>query len=213
MKPGSALAVGLAASVRVADAGVGDLFDLRREEPDFARPKLVEHLLLRPENADALDRLHGARRHQFDFLALLQEAIDHPHQHDDAEIGVVPTINQQGLKGCIDIALGRRQAGDDGFEHQIDANARFCRGEHGLRGVQADDVLDLLLYTLRLGGRQVDLVEDRYDLVLVVERLINIRQGLRLDTLRRVDHQQRTLASRQRAGDFVGEVDVARRVH
>ena len=63
------------------------------------------------------------------------------------------------------------------------------------------------------GGRQVDLVQHRHDLVVVVERLIDIGERLRLDALAGIDDQQRALTGRQRAGDFVGEVDMARRVH
>ena len=40
-----------------------------------------------------------------------------------------------------------------------------------------------------------------------------LRHGLRLDALPRVDQEHGALAGRQRAGDFVGEVHVAGRVH
>jgi hypothetical protein len=49
--------------------------------------------------------------------------------------------------------------------------------------------------------------------VVVVERLIDVGERLRFDALARIDHQQRTLAGGQRARDFVGEVDMAGRVH
>ena len=38
--------------------------------------------------------------------------------------------------------------------------------------------------------RQINLVENRNDLVVVVERLIDIGQRLRLNALARIDHQQ-----------------------
>ena len=37
-------------------------------------------------------------------------------------------------------------------------------GEDGVMGVYADHLLDFLLYLLGVGGRQVDLVNDRNDL-------------------------------------------------
>ena len=61
-------------------------------------------------------------------------------------------------------------------------------------------------------ARQVDLVDDRDDLEVVVDREIGVGQRLRLDALRRVDEQQRAFAGGQRARDFVAEVDVAGRV-
>ena len=79
--------------------------------------------------------------------------------------------------------------------------------------VEADDLLDLLRARLRVGGGQVDLVDHRHDLMVVLDRLIDVGQRLRLDALRRVDHQQRAFAGGEAAADFIGEVDVAGRVH
>ncbi len=60
--------------------------------------------------------------------------------------------------------------------------------------------------------RQVDLVQDRHQLVIVVDCLINVGQRLGFHTLRCVHHQQRTFAGRKRAGHFIGKVDVTGRV-
>ena len=81
-----------------------------------------------------------------------------------------------------------------------------------LRGVDADHLLDLLADALGLGGRQVDLVQHDDDLVVVVDRLVDVGQRLRLDALGGVDDQQRALAGGQRARHFIGEVDMAGRV-
>ena len=89
----------------------------------------------------------------------------------------------------------------------------FAEHSTALTGVDADDILDLLPYALRLGGRQVDLVQDRHDLVIVVDRLIDIGQGLGLHTLAGVHHQDRALAGGQGPADLIGEVYVAGRVH
>ena len=78
--------------------------------------------------------------------------------------------------------------------------------------VEADDVLDLALALVRLRARQVDLVDDRDDLEVVVDGEVGVGQRLRLDALRRVDQQQRALAGGERARDLVAEVDVAGRV-
>ena len=79
-------------------------------------------------------------------------------------------------------------------------------------GVEADHVLDLLAHPVGLRRRQVDLVQDRHHLMMVVERLIDIGERLRLDALGRVDHQQRALAGGERSVHLIGEIDVARRV-
>ena len=134
----------------------------------------------------------------------------HAHQHDDAEIGVVPAVDQQRLQRRGLVALRRRQARDDGFEHALDIEAGLGRDGDGVGRVEPDHLLDLLPDALRLGGGQIDLVEHRHDLMTGVERVIDVGQRLRLDALRRVDDQQRSFARRQRTRDLVGEVDMAR---
>ena len=76
----------------------------------------------------------------------------------------------------------------------------MAEASDGVGGVEADHVLDLLAHPVRLGGGQVDLVQHRHDLVVVVDRLVDVGQGLRLDALARVHHQDRALAGRQASG-------------
>ena len=117
------------------------------------------------------------------------------------------------LSGAVRSPLGGGILRDDRLEHVVDADAGLGAGEHRLAGVEADDVLDLLADLLGLGGGEVDLVDDRDDLVVVLDRLVDVGERLRLDPLRRVDHQQRAFAGGEAAADLVGEVDVAGRVH
>ena len=49
--------------------------------------------------------------------------------------------------------------------------------------------------------------------MVVLDRLVDVGERLRLDPLRGVDHQQRALARGKAAADLVGEVDVAGGVH
>ena len=79
-------------------------------------------------------------------------------------------------------------------------------------GVVADQVGHLLRGAVGVGLRQVDLVDDRDDLEVVLDREVGVRERLRLESLRGVDDEQRPLARLQRPRDLVGEVDVARRV-
>src|SRR5687768_11662859 len=101
------------------------------------------------------------------------------------------------------------EARDDRLENVADAGAFFRARQDGAAAVEADDVLDLPLALLGLRARQVDLVDDRNDLETVVYGEIGVRQRLRLDSLRRVDEQQGTLARRQGSRDLVAEIDVA----
>src|SRR5262249_47939779 len=147
--------------------------------------------------------------HHADALVFLQRAVDDTHQHHDAEIEVVPAIDQQRLEGGIAVAPGGWQAGNDRLQDSLDVEARLGRDQNRIRGIEADHVLDLLPDLVGLGGRQIDLVEDRHDLMVVVERLVDVRQRLCLDALARVHDQKRALAGRQAAVDLIGEIHMS----
>ena len=155
----------------------------------------------------------GVGAHHHDLLALLQLAVDDAHEHNDAKIGVVPGIDQQRLQRRFLVPLGGRQALDDGLQHKVDVQAGLGRNRHGVRGVEANHVLDLLLDAVGLGGGQIHLVEHGHDLVARIECVVDVGQRLRLNPLRSVHDQQRALARSQRARHLIGEIDVAGRVH
>ena len=73
-------------------------------------------------------------------------------------------------------------------------------------------MLDLGGAALRVGRRQVDLVEHGDDLEVVLDGLVAVGQRLGLDPLGGVDQQHRPLAGGQRPAHLVAEVDVAGRV-
>jgi hypothetical protein len=86
------------------------------------------------------------------------------------------------------------------------------RDGQDLLALGPDQIHDLLGPLLRLGAREVDLVEDRDDLEPGVHGEEQVAEGLGLDTLRGVDDEDGALAGREGAGHLVGEVHVARRV-
>ena len=114
--------------------------------------------------------------------------------------------------GACAVALRRRDPLDDRVEHVLDAGARLRRDAKHAVGVVGEQVGELLRDAVGVGLRQVDLVDERDDLEVVLDREVGVRERLRLDPLRRVGDEQRALARLQRARDLVGEVDVARRV-
>jgi len=92
------------------------------------------------------------------------------------------------------VTLRRRQASDDRLQHLGHVLPGLGRNLNRVRGVEPDHVLDLLLHRRRIGGRQIDLVEHRHNLMAGVDRLVNVGKRLRLDALAGVHHEQRALA-------------------
>ena len=128
---------------------------------------------------------------------------------DDAPVLVVGRVEDQRPQRRLGVALGRRDAGDDGVEQLGHPLPRLGRDVQDGLGRQSQHVLDLERAADRVGRRQVDLVEDRHDLEIVLDGLVAVGQRLGLNALGGVDQEHGPLAGRQRAGDLVAEVDVA----
>ena len=197
---------------RIADLRRRELFDARDDEAHLPRRKRFQVLRFRRENADVLDGILGPRGHQLDLVLRPQRTVDDAHEHDDADVIVEPGIDDERLQRRLCIALGRRHLGDQRLEHVLDAEARLRAAAHGIRRVDADDVLDFRDGALGIGRGQIDLVEHGYDFDAEFDRRVAVRDRLRLDALARIDDEQRAFAGRQRAADLIGEIDVPGRI-
>ncbi|CDN46190.1 hypothetical protein BN871_LI_00040 [Paenibacillus sp. P22] len=197
---------------RVADARVLDILDAGDDEADISYGKLVHDAHARLEGSDLDDLEFSAGRHEVDLGAGLDAAVDDAHVDDDALVRIVVGVEDQRLERLVGISRRSGNLLDDLLQNLLDADARLGGSEDGVARVEPDDILDLLLDPLRLRARQVDLVDDRKNLQVVVQRQIDVGQRLGLDALGRVHDQQRALAGREAAGNFIREVDVSGRI-
>ena len=181
----------------VADTRVGNRLHPGINEADLTRAKLVHRRRLRREHPDPFDDMRRTGAHHPDFHTLLDLAMAHPHQRHHAEIGVIPAVHQQcGQRGSR-VALRRRHLRDDSFQNIGNANTRLGAAFDGVIGRKTDYLLDLAAHPFRFGGGQVDLVQDRHHLMISLDGLVDIGEGLRLDALAGINHQKRSLAGRQ----------------
>jgi hypothetical protein len=149
---------------------------------------------------------------QANLLAEPQFAVEHPQQNDDAAVRVEPGIENQRAQGPRGRALRMGHQVNDMLQNLVHPNTLFCAHQHGIAGIQPDDGFDLFANALRFGGRQVDLIDDRDDFQVVMQREVGIGESLRLHALRGVHYQQRAFAGLQAARHLVGKIDMARGV-
>ena len=178
----------------VAHARVDDVLDRRRDVTHLARGQPLGRPRPRRKPADLIDLVHLTRVHHPDLGPRQDLAVDHPHVGDDAAVGVVMRIEDQGAQRLRRIAVRRRYAVDDGLENLVRPHPQLGRGEDDLIPRDPGYVGDLFGHHLRLSRVEVDLVDDRDDREPRLDRLVQVGKRLRLDPLRRVDHQDRALA-------------------
>ncbi len=189
-----------------------DVLDPRDQVADFPRPQpLLGQGIGRP-GPDLLHVVHGSRLHEAQPLPRPQRPVHDPDGTHDAAVLVVGGVEDQRAQRRRGVTDRRRDPGDDRVQELPHTLAGLRRDVQYRLGRQPEHVLDLECAAHRVGRRQVDLVEHRDDLEVVLEGLVGVGQRLRLDPLARVHEEDRPLARRQRPRDLVAEVDVTRGV-
>ena len=167
---------------------------------------------LRREEPDVVDLGLGSGLHRANRLALGERPVDHPDVRDHAAVLVELGVEDQRPRRRVGVSARRRHAGDQLVEHVGYALAGLGADPSDAVSGLAEELRDLLGHALGLGTGEVDLVQAGDQLEPRVDRQVGVRDRLRLDPLARVDHEQRTLARRERPRHLVGEVDMAGRV-
>ncbi len=149
-----------------------------------------------------------------DHVALAQTAFLHAHENRDAHVRVEPRVEDQRLRRG---ASGSPRGGGTSSTMRSRSSRMplpvFAEIGNTLVGVEADHVLDLLRGAIGVRSRAGRSCSTTGTIVEVrLEREVRVRERLRLDALRRVDHEDRALAGLQRARNLVREVDVPGRV-
>ncbi len=186
----------------IADARVGHFLDRRREEAHLAGPQLRQHFLLRAEDADALHLIVAAGGHHLHLLAALEHALFDAHQHHDAEIGVVPAIDEHGLERLVGVARQAR-----GSRSTIASSTAFTLRPVLAETPTASDAsmpitssICFLTRSSSADGRSI-LFRTGQDFEVVVERLIDVGERLRFHALARIDDQDGAFAGGKRLRD------------
>ncbi len=198
---------------RVADRGPVHVLDRGRDPADLAHAEAFARRALGREHAHLVDLVAAPGRHHQQLVARADFTLHDAHQRHHAQVVVEPRVDDECLQLVGRARLWRRDAGDDRFQHRLDVLPGLGADRDRLAGIDADHGLDLGLGALDVGRRQVDLVEHRHHFQALLDRRVAVGHRLRLDALRRVDHQQRAFARGQAARHFIGEVDVTGRVH
>ena len=197
---------------RLTAAGLADQLDAGDQVADLARTELLDRRRHRAAHADLDDLVVGLGLHEQHLVGTGHAAVHHPHAGHDAAVLVVLAVEDERLQRRVRIAGRGRDALDDGVEQLAHALAGLGRDAQDLIGGDAEHVLDLGGEAIRVGRREIDLVEGGDDLEVVLQRQVAVGQRLGLDALGGVDDEHHALAGGQRAADLVAEVDVAGRV-
>ena len=197
---------------RVADLHVRRGLDPRADIPHVPGPDLLPGLHLEFQHAYFVGVVLAARVEKLHVVALAQRAVEDAEIGDDPAEGVEHRVEDQRLQRRALVARGSGNAVYDRFQHLFDAQSRLARCQQNILLPASYEVDHLILHLVDHRRIHVDLVQHGDDLQVVPHGEVEVRNRLRLNALRGVDHQQRPFARGDCARHFVREVDVSRGV-
>jgi len=188
------------------------IFDAGDHVADLSTAQRVLRRPFRRKKSHLLSVVAAAGRHEREFVPACELPVDYPHECHHANIRVKPGIDDQRFQRRIRLACGRGNVFDDLRQQIGHIFTRLRADPEGTRRVNTDDFLDFFRDPIRVGSRQIDLVQHRQHFQIELHGGIAICNALRFDTLGCIHHQHCPFASRQRSRYFVRKIDVPRRI-
>ena len=123
---------------------------------------------------------------ELDFVALGNRAVDNLIVGDDATEGIEDGVEDKSLQGSFGISYGRWHTLYDGIEDFVDALSRLTTGKEHFVWIYSQQTNDLVLHLFGRSAWQVDLVDHWDDGQVMIDRHVEVADGLRLYSLRSV---------------------------
>src|SRR5699024_3612709 len=184
----------------IANLGLADVIHSGDEVAHLADAKALGLRRAWGDDTDVEGVVLRTGGHHLVLLTVVQATVHHADVGHHTAVGVVHRVEDQRAGRSIRVAHRVRHEFADPVQQLRHALARLARDAQDLIRLAADDVGQLLGVLIRVGGREVDLVQDRNDLQVLIHREVKVRQSLGLNTLGGVDQQDRTFTRLEGAG-------------
>ena len=195
---------------RVADTGLRDGFDGGHDIADLAGPQTVP-LFERgsPHVSKFHDLKFGAGCHHANGIPTAQAAVYDADIDDDAPVAVVDGVKDKGAKRRILVSLGRWNVVNNLLQYLFHILTGLGGDPRCILTVEADYVLHLFGHPVRVGRREIDLIDDRDDFQVMVQGEIGIGKRLRLYSLSGVNDENSPVTGSEGTRDLIVEVHMA----
>ena len=150
--------------------------------------------------------------HHHKLCTLLYASVKDTNGCDNAAIFIEIRIKNERFERSFWITRRRRDEVDNGFEQVVNAFSCFSGYEHRIICSNSKLIFYFLLNFRRMCRREINFVDSTHDIEICVHRKICVRNRLSFDSLRGVHDEDRAFARGKRARNFVGKIDMARRI-
>ena len=99
------------------------------------------------------------------------------------------------------------------LQYVIDPDPIFCGNQRCVLGFNSNHILNLVFNPFRICTWQIDLVDHRKNLEIMIQCQIYICQCLRFNSLSRIHHKNCPVAGRKASADLIIEIHMSRRIY
>ncbi len=132
--------------------------------------------------------------------------IDHTNKNNNAFIHIIFHIENKRFERLTRITIRRRNKTYHLLKQKVDIKALFRRNFLNIFFLELKNFLELTDSFVQVDVSDIDLVNDRHDLKIIIDRQIIIGHSLRLNTLRCINDQQRPFTGFQRLLNLIGKI-------
>ena len=198
--------------------GVGDgiahlylhgAFDARDDVSHIAAGDLAGGVQLEFQGTHLFSIVLHAGVEEFDFVARPNRAVQDLEIGDDAAEGIEDRVENQRLQGGVGISFRSGNLVHNGIQDGRYALARTGRYLEDIFRRAAQQVAHLVRHHLHLRAFHIDFVQDGDDFQPVVDGQVEVGNGLGLNALRGIHHQQGALAGSDGARHLIRKIHVS----
>ncbi len=156
---------------RIADVDFAERLNIRDDVADVSKFERARCAHLRREDADFGTLENALVGHRQKSRPGRKGPVHDSQVADDAAIRIELSVEDQRAQ-MIAVSLWRRNALDDRLQDGFDTDPVLGAGENAFALLHHEQFFDLAHDALGIGGRQVDLIDDRDDREFVLERQV-----------------------------------------
>ena len=193
----------------ITHPGIMNVLDGRGDIADIPCLQLLQRFIIRRSGADFHHLKSGPGVHHPDRHAGPYRPGNNSHKADRTPVIVIERIENQCLKRCIRISLRCRHGPDNLLKDFINADPCLGGNQRRLICRKPDDLLNLASHLVRSCAGEINLVDDRQNLQIMLQCHIDVGQCLCLNALCGIHHKQCALTGSQCTADLIGKVHMA----
>ena len=151
--------------------------------------------------------------HKANIAALFNASFLNSTENDNPSIAVIEGVKYQCLKGILRTPFRCGKTMHHRFQYFFHIQTGFCGNLRCIHRFKTDYIFNFMGNQFRVCRRQIHLIDNRDNFQIMIQGKISVGQGLSLNSLGSIHHQNSAIAGRQCTAYFIVKVHMPRGIN